>query len=50
MQRFSLIITLIAFSVLTALALWHQGYWGIIEPHFQSFGALTDPPKNLISN
>ncbi len=39
MQRLILIITLIAFLILTALALWHHGYWGILEPHFQSFGA-----------
>lgn len=39
MQRILLIIVLIAFSALTAVALWHHGYWGIIEPHFQSFGA-----------
>ncbi len=37
MQRNLLIIILIAFSILTAFALWHHGYWGIIEPHFQSF-------------
>ncbi len=29
---------LLAFSTLSAVALWHHGYWGIIEPHFQSFG------------
>lgn len=29
----------IAFAVLTALALRDHGYWGIVEPHFQSFGA-----------
>ena len=39
MQRIFLIITLIAFSLLTAIALWHHGYWGIVEPLFQSFGA-----------
>ena len=27
------------FGALTAAALWHHGYWGIIEPHFRSFGA-----------
>ena len=29
----------IAFAVLTGLALWHHGYWGILEPHFKTFGA-----------
>lgn len=38
MQRIVLIITLIAFAALSAMALWHHGYWGIIAPHFQSFG------------
>ena len=32
-------LTLAAFSVLTALALWHHGFWGILQPHFQSWGA-----------
>ncbi len=39
MPRLLLILVLAAFSVLTALALWHHGYWGILEPHFRSFGA-----------
>ena len=39
MPRTLLIIVLAPFSVLTALALWHHGYWGILEPHFKSFGA-----------
>jgi len=39
MQRSLLILALIPFSVLTAAALWYHGYWGIITPHFQSFGA-----------
>ncbi len=39
MQRTILSIVFIAFGVLTALALWHHGLWGIIEPHFQTFGA-----------
>ena len=26
-------------SALSAVALWQHGYWGIIAPHFQSFGA-----------
>ena len=39
MQRIILIITLSAFLILTALALWYHGYWGILEPHFKSFGA-----------
>jgi len=39
MQRSILIITFILFGALTGVALWQQGYWGIIAPHFQSFGA-----------
>lgn len=27
------------FSVLSAVALWQHGYWGILEPHFKTFGA-----------
>ncbi len=45
MQRSLIIVTLILFGSLTATALWQHGYWGIIAPHFQSFGAaqvLTD--------
>jgi hypothetical protein len=33
------VLVLIPFSILTAVALWYHGYWGIIEPHFHSFGA-----------
>lgn len=39
MQRNLIILTLILFGALTATALWQYGYWGIIAPHFQSFGA-----------
>jgi hypothetical protein len=39
MKRTILVAVVCAFSVLTGLALWHHGYWGIIAPHFQSFGA-----------
>ncbi len=45
MQRILLVITLVLFGALTAAALWQHGYWGIIAPHFQSFGGgqvLTD--------
>lgn len=45
MKRTILIMVLAAFLVLSALALWHHGYWGIVEPHFKSYGAaqvLTD--------
>lgn len=45
MQRTLLTITLILFGALTAVALWQHGYWGIIAPHFQSFGGgqvITD--------
>ncbi len=37
--RFSaLLIVIVAFGVLSALALADAGYLGIIEPHFQSWG------------
>ena len=39
MQRMLLSITLILFAALSAVALWQHGYWGIFEPHFNSFGA-----------
>jgi hypothetical protein len=39
MQRTLLTITLLLFGALSAVALWQHGYWGIIAPHFQSFGA-----------
>lgn len=39
MQRSLLIITLALFGALSTAALWYHGYWGIIAPHFQSFGA-----------
>lgn len=45
MQRTVLIVVLLAFSALTAVALWQHGYWGIFTPHFQSFAGaqvLTD--------
>jgi hypothetical protein len=39
MQRGLIVITLILFGLLSAAALWNHGYWGIIAPHFRSFGA-----------
>jgi hypothetical protein len=39
MQRSIIAITLVLFGALTAAALWYHGYWGILEPHFKSFGA-----------
>jgi hypothetical protein len=39
MRKAILITVVCAFAILTGLALWHHGYWGIIAPHFQSFGA-----------
>lgn len=39
MYRSLLIITLLLFGALTVVALLDHGYWGIIEPHFQTFGA-----------
>ena len=34
-----LLLVTVAFTVLTALALMDVGYMGIIEPHFQAWGA-----------
>lgn len=39
MYRGLLLITLLLFLALTGVAFWYHGYWGIVEPHFQSFGA-----------
>jgi hypothetical protein len=39
MSKALLSTVLVLFSALTALALWQHGYWGIVAPHFQSFGA-----------
>jgi len=39
MQRNLIAIVLVLFGALTAVALWQHGYWGIIEPHFRTFGA-----------
>jgi hypothetical protein len=39
MPRVLLIITLVLFGGLSAVALWQHGFWGIIAPHFQSTGA-----------
>ena len=30
---------LVGFTLLTAVALWQHGYWGILAPHFKSSGA-----------
>ena len=38
MPRTILILILIPFSVLSAIALWQVGYWGLLAPHFQTFG------------
>jgi hypothetical protein len=39
MTKTILVLILIPFSVLTGLALYFHGFWGIIEPHFRSYGA-----------
>ncbi len=39
MQRSLIVVVLVLFGALTAAALRHHGYWGIVAPHFQSFGA-----------
>ena len=35
----ALLIVIAAFGALSATALLDVGYWGIIKPHFQSWGA-----------
>ena len=40
MTRALLILTLVAFSALTALALWQHGLWGIFQPLFASTAGL----------
>jgi len=35
----TLVFVIVGFGVLTALALMDVGYFGIIEPHFRSWGA-----------
>ncbi len=39
MQRILLITTLVLFGALSTVALWQVGYWGLVAPHFKSFGA-----------
>ncbi len=39
MQRGLLTATVLVFGALSVAALWHHGYWGIVAPLFQSFGA-----------
>ena len=39
MQRALIVVVLVLFGALSAMALWRHGYWGIVEPHFQSWGA-----------
>jgi hypothetical protein len=38
-NRTFLILILVAFLTLSSIALWYHGYWGIVEPLIQSFGA-----------
>jgi Terpene cyclase DEP1 len=38
MPRTLILLTLLAFGALSAAALWQHGYWGILAPHFQTFG------------
>lgn len=39
MQRALLLVVLAAFGLLSMLALWQHGYWGLFEPAFKSLGA-----------
>jgi Terpene cyclase DEP1 len=38
-RLFTLVLVIVGFGVLSALALMEVGYLGLIEPHFQSWGA-----------
>jgi hypothetical protein len=40
MKRTLLILTLVPFSVLSAMAVLHHGYWGIFEVQFKSFAGV----------
>jgi len=39
MRRVLIVVTLVLFGALTAVALYQHGFWGILAPHFQSTGA-----------
>ncbi len=39
MQRVILAVVGVCFAMLTGVALARHGFWGIIEPHFRSYGA-----------
>jgi hypothetical protein len=38
MPRPPLVVALALLGAVTAAALWQHGYWGILAPHFQSWG------------
>lgn len=40
MQRTVVVLILIPFAVLSSVALWQHGYWGIVEPHFRSTAGM----------
>jgi hypothetical protein len=39
MQRVILAVVCVCFAMLTGVALSRHGFWGIVEPHFRSYGA-----------
>lgn len=39
MHRVLIVVILVLFGALSAVALYQHGYWGIVVPHFQSTGA-----------
>jgi len=47
MHQIRVLFVLVPFSVVTGLAFWHQGYWGILAPHFQSWGAAQEPARGF---
>jgi len=39
MQRALLLVVLVLFGALSAIAVWQHGYWGILESQFRSSGS-----------
>jgi hypothetical protein len=40
MQRILLVVTLLLFGALTAVTVWHHGYWGIFETMLQTWAGI----------
>ena len=39
MKKLVLVLVLIPFSILSLMALWKHGYWGLFEPAFRSLAS-----------